>query len=70
MTKQEQEVNETIRMVAEEQVLFLKSRFEMAASDIITLYTGKAASNATYGDAIHSIMTFNSIKAKQQGFIA
>lgn len=70
MTKHECEVHETLRMMAEEQVFFLKSRCEMAASEIIALYTGKTASNASYGDAIHSIMAFNSQHAKHQGFVA
>ena len=56
--------------MAEEQVLFLKNRYKMNAKEIINLYTGEKNENATYSDAIRSIMTFNSQSAKQHGFIA
>lgn len=56
--------------MAEEQVLFLKNRYKMNAAEIINLYTGERHSNATYGDAIRSIMVFNMQNAAKQGFVA
>jgi len=70
MTKQQREVQNTIQTMAEEQVLFLKNRYKMTPPEIISLYTGEKRNNATYSDAIHSIMNFNAQNAKQQGFIA
>ena len=70
MTQQQREVHATIQSMAEEQVLFLKNRYKMNAKEIINLYTGEKNENATYSDAIRSIMTFNSQSAKQHGFIA
>lgn len=70
MTQQQREVNATIQSMAEEQVLFLKNRYKMDAEEIISLYTGKKIKDATYSDAISSIMMFNSSNAKQHGFIA
>lgn len=70
MTTQQQEVNATIASIAEEQVLFLKNRYKMNASEIIGLYTGESPKSATYSDAIRSIITFNLKNAQQHGFIA
>jgi hypothetical protein len=70
MTKQQREVHETIQSMAEEQVLFLKNRYKMNPSEIITLYTGERIDQATYGDAIRSIMLFNMQNAKKHGFVA
>ncbi len=70
MTKQQREVNATIQSMAEEQVLFLKNRYKMNAGEIISLYTGERREDATYSDAIHSIMAFNSQNARMRGFIA
>ncbi|MDX2095422.1 MAG: hypothetical protein SFW64_05750 [Alphaproteobacteria bacterium] len=70
MTKQQREVHATIQSMAEEQVLFLKNRYKMDAEEIISLYTGQKVKDATYSDAIASIMVFNSSNAKQHGFIA
>jgi hypothetical protein len=70
MTQQQREVNATIQSMAEEQVLFLKNRYKMNADEIISLYTGEKLADATYSDAIRSIMVFNSQNAKQRGFIA
>jgi hypothetical protein len=70
MTKQQHEVNNVIQSMAEEQVLFLKNRYKMNAEEIISLYTGEHKNNATFSDAIRSIMVFNSQNAKQHGFIA
>ena len=70
MTNQQQEVSATIASMAEEQVLFLKSRYKMNPSEIIGLYTGENPKNATYTDAIRSIMAFNTKNAKQHGFVA
>jgi predicted transposase YdaD len=70
MTQQQIEVQATIQSMAEEQVLFLKNRYKMNAEEIINLYTGERKNNATYGDAIRSIMAFNSVNAKKHGFIA
>ena len=70
MTQQQREVNATIQSMAEEQVLFLKNRYKMDAEEIISLYTGEKRKDATYSDAIRSIMLFNSQNAKQHGFVA
>lgn len=70
MTQQQREVSDTIQSMAEEQVLFLKNRYKMNPEEIINLYTGERNQNATYGDAIRSIMVFNIQNAKQRGFIA
>jgi len=70
MTKQQVEVHATIQSMAEEQVLFLKNRYKMDADEIISLYTGERQSNATYGDAIRSIMMFNLQNARKHGFVA
>lgn len=70
MTQQQREVNATIQSMAEEQVLFLKNRYKMNPDEIISLYTGEKRNDATYTDAIRSIMLFNSQNAKMRGFIA
>lgn len=70
MTQQQRELNATIQSMAEEQVLFLKNRYKMNAEEIISLYTGEKNEMATYGDAIRSIVAFNSQNAKRHGFIA
>lgn len=70
MTQQEHEVKDTIEAIAEEQVLFLKNRYRMEAAEIIRLYTGEKHSEATYSDAIRSIMAFNAKNAQQHGFVA
>ena len=70
MTQQQREVNATIQSMAEEQVLFLKNRYKMDPDEIISLYTGERQNNATYGDAIRSIMLFNLQNARKHGFIA
>jgi ferredoxin-fold anticodon binding domain-containing protein len=70
MTQQQREVNATIQSMAEEQVLFLKNRYKMNPEEIISLYTGEKRQDATYTDAIRSIMIFNTQNAKQHGFIA
>ena len=70
MTKQQREVTAAIQSMAEEQVLFLKTRYKMDAGEIISLYTGERRVDATYTDAIRSIMLFNSQSARQHGFVA
>ena len=70
MTRQQQEVRDTILSIAEEQVLYLKSRYAMKPEEIIRLYTGNHCARATYGDAISSIATFTADNAKRQGFLA
>ncbi len=70
MTKQQIEVEATIQSMAEEQVLFLKNRYKMNPEEIISLYTGERKNQATYGDAIASIMLFNAQNAKKHGFVA
>lgn len=70
MTRQQQEVQNVIQSMAEEQVLFLKNRYKMNPDEIINLYTGQRQSNATYGDAIRSIMLFNMQNARKHGFVA
>ena len=56
MTQQQREVNATIQSMAEEQVLFLKNRYKMNADEIISLYTGEKRADATYTDAIRSMI--------------
>ena len=70
MSQHLNEVETTIHAIADEQVLFLKNRYKMNAEEIINLYTGKRDKNATYGDAIQSIIAFNSQNAARQGFVA
>ncbi len=70
MTQQQREVHATIQSMAEEQVLFLKNRYKMNPEEIISLYTGEQRDEATYADAIHSIVAFNSQTARHRGFIA
>jgi len=70
MTQQQRELNATIQSMAEEQVLFLKNRYKMNPTEIINLYTGEKSADATYSDAIRSIIAFNSLNAKRHGFIA
>jgi hypothetical protein len=70
MTQQQREISATIQSMAEEQVLFLKNRYKMDPEEIISLYTGEKRADATYSDAIRSIMLFNSQNAKQHGFVA
>jgi hypothetical protein len=70
MNQQQREVNATIQSMAEEQVLFLKNRYKMEPEEIISLYTGEKRADATYSDAIRSIMLFNSQNAKTHGFVA
>lgn len=70
MTRQQQEVQNAIQTMAEEQVLFLKNRYKMNPDDIIDLYTGQRLNNATYSDAIRSIMIFNMQNARKHGFVA
>lgn len=70
MNQQQRELHATIQSMAEEQVLFLKNRYKMNADEIINLYTGERQTDATYSDAIRSIMAFNAQNAKTRGFIA
>jgi len=70
MTKQQQQVQSVIQSMAEEQVLFLKNRYKMSADEIINLYTGERKSNATFSDAISSVMMFNMQNAHKHGFVA
>jgi len=70
VTQQQREVNAAIQSMAEEQVLFLKNRYKMGPEEIISLYTGERREDATYSDAIYSIMAFNSANAKLRGFVA
>lgn len=70
MHKQTSDMHETIRNIAEEQVLFLRNRYRMNAKDIICLYTGERVDKATYTDAIRSIVTFNMQNAQKNGFFA
>ncbi len=69
MTQQQTEVHGHIKHLAEEQVLFLKSRYKMPADDIVRMYTGKSNSAATYEDAIESIASFNLQHASKNGFL-
>jgi hypothetical protein len=69
MSKQQLDVHNTIRSMAEEQVLFLKNRYKMNPTEIISLYTGERPAEATYTDAVHSIMAFNASNAKKYGFV-
>lgn len=69
MSKQQLDVHNAIRSMAEEQVLFLKNRYKMNPVEIISLYTGERPSGATYTDAVNSIMHFNAQNAKKYGFV-
>ncbi len=64
------DLQDTIRGIAEEQVLFLRNRYRMNARDIISLYTGEKVERATYSDAIGSIVAFNMQNAQKNGFVA
>ena len=70
MTKQQLEVYHHIKHLAEEQVLFLKSRYKMPAGDIIRMYTGQQNDTASYDEAIESIAHFNLQHASKNGFLA
>ncbi len=70
MTKQQVEILNTIQSMAEEQVLFLKNRYKMDPVEIISLYTGKRPTRASYADAISSIVAFNAQNARRHGFVA
>lgn len=70
MTKQQMEVYHHIKHLAEEQVLFLKSRYKMPACDIVRMYTGEESGAASYDDAIESIANFNLQHASKNGFLA
>jgi hypothetical protein len=67
---EQRDIKDTIRNIAEEQVLFLRNRYRMEANEIITLYTGERVERATYSDAIQSIAAFNMQNAKENGFVA
>ena len=69
MSKQQLDVHNTIRSMAEEQVLFLKNRYKMNPIEIISLYTGERPDKATYSDAVNSIVMFNAQNAKKYGFV-
>ncbi len=70
MTKQQQEIDSTIHHMAEEQVLFLKTRYQMDPQEIIQLYGGHALGNETYLDAVERIAVFNIQTASKNGFLA
>lgn len=64
------ELDEAVLHMAEEQVLFLKNRYDMAPSDIISLYGGQPMGEETYHDAIERIAVFNWQYAGKAGFVA
>lgn len=70
MTQQEKEVYRHIKHMAEEQVLFLKSRYKMKPQEIIQLYGGRPLGSETYGDAVERITVFNMQAASKNGFVA
>lgn len=70
MTQQEREVYRHITHMAEEQVMFLKSRYKMKPQEIIQLYGGKTMGDETYGDAVERIAVFNIQTANKNGFVA
>lgn len=70
MTQQEKEVYRHIKGMAEEQVLFLKSRYKMQPQEIIQLYGGRTLGDETYGDAVERIAVFNMQAAAKNGFVA
>lgn len=70
MGNQEKEVYRYIEQMAEEQVLFLKSRYKMNPQDIIHMYGGQTLGDETYTDAVERIAAFNIIHASRNGFIA
>jgi hypothetical protein len=66
----EAETDKAIRQLAEEQVVFLKNRYGMGASDIIALYGGKSLGSESYYDAVEHIAVFNMETAHKNGFVA
>ena len=64
------ETDARIKELAEEQVVFLKSRYGMAPQEIIALYGGQSLGNETYIDAIERITVFNMQTAAKNGFVA
>lgn len=56
--------------MAEEQVVFLKQRYEMSAVDIIQLYGGQTLGDETFDDAVERIALFNWYLASRNGFLA
>lgn len=69
-TTQEREVHDHLLRMAEEQVVFLKQRYQMLPKDIIQLYGGQVAGSETYDDAVERIAMFNWCHAASTGFIA
>ena len=69
MTPQQLEVYSTVKRMAEEQVIFLKSRYKMEPGDIIHMYTGQRNAPASYEDAVESIALFNMQNASKNGFL-
>ena len=64
------EYTHSARHIAEEQALFLRSRYQMQPDEIVSLYTGQECIGATYEQAINSIYEFNVLQAKNHGFLA
>ncbi len=65
-----QEVDESIKQIAEEQVLILKHKYKMKPADIIRMYSGCIDDNATYDDAVDHVAVFNLMIASKNGFVA
>lgn len=65
-----QELTQTLMMEAEEQVVLLKSHYQMQPEDIIRLYGGKPLGSETYRDAVERITVFNLQAACKNGFAA
>lgn len=65
-----QAIDQRIRYLAEEQVLFLKHNYNMQPREIITLYGGNAHGHETYRDAVERIAVFNLQSATKNGFVA
>lgn len=67
---QELEVQEHLLRMAEEQVVFLKQKYQMQPADIINLYGGQTLGDETYDDAVERIALFNWCHATSRGFVA
>lgn len=70
MTNQQKEVYNFARQLAEEQVLMLRSKYEMRPEEIVHLYTGFSEGIMSYDQAVDSVYSFNMQQASERGFIA
>ena len=66
---QDYEIQQHLVWMAEEQVLFLKQRYNMLPVDIIHLYGGQTTGEESYADAVERIALFNWHHAASNGFV-